>query len=131
MDRRFSVCLKAHAPTFEFANLVRNVTFDTAPGMGHGVTFYATAFLNNVAVESHSISISGASPGDWATLSFTSTLDAITVNRFGDAMGVGLDNISFENVAQVPEPSSIAMLGSAALGLMFAAFRRRQPKPSR
>lgn len=49
-----------------------------------------------------------------------------TNNSFLGADGLGIDNIVVGQAQAVPEPSSFALLGLGAIGLVFGAYQRRQ-----
>ncbi len=88
------------------------------------------ALLNNVVVET-----ANQVTGTWKYYGFTGIVfDEIRVNIGGVAVGSGgkhmrLDNLQLGTAAApVPEPTSIAMWGIGAIGMMFTVRKRRQMK---
>lgn len=70
------------------------------------------------------------------TFTFSHTASSLNLdftslqNQFPGDEGWGLDNVKVEtdDLAPVPEPTSIALLGMGGIGLAFGAIRRRQKK---
>ncbi len=73
--------------------------------------------------------VSNSTTFQTAVSGFSAPIDRLRVQV--NAVGISplqLDNFVFTPVAAVPEPSSIAMFGVGAVGLVFARRKRRQTK---
>lgn len=100
-----------------------SVRGDTVPD-GSTVTFSAFDINNNLLGSDTQTETTG---GHLFSLSFA----GIHSVKFSGSGTVALDDFTFNAVtsaAPVPEPSSIAMWGLGALGLMFARRKRQQKK---
>jgi hypothetical protein len=101
--------------------------------VGVTITGAASSTTNFSAI---SAGIAGHSWADWKAQSLTFTADATTLNfQFAGAtpdgpcaalcdIESGIDNISVTQLASVPEPASIALVGLGILGLCWSRRKR-------
>lgn len=100
-----------------------NLSLDLGVSNGYESNIAVHTYLDNNFLNGSSsnyIDILNNGLGTWTTLSW-SNIDRITLTATGGWRAWAIDNIQFDNVASVPEPTPLAML---ALGLVGFGFFR-------
>lgn len=110
-----------------FAGLASNVSFYQVGDNASGVVALVDVFVNNVLASTVNIlGFNDFNTPNLVDLSAFNNITSLRIYNITDPGGLGWDNFNF-NLGQnnVPEPSSIALLGLGAFGLGFA--RRKKP----
>ncbi|WP_246840604.1 PEP-CTERM sorting domain-containing protein [Lacimicrobium sp. SS2-24] len=118
----FSTGFRADILRIEFSALVSNVSFDFFPQGDSGGQTRVLALDSSLAPISDTMTGISGFPGIQNFSVTGSGISRLDIFQPSDGWNWGLDNLSFDSV-QVPEPSSIALLG---LGLASIGFSRRK-----
>lgn len=93
------------SPTINFANSINSLSFDVGVPFGWNQDFLVTGFLGGSTVTTQSFSITDDNNGNgtWQTVNIATEVDSVMVQKTsGIGSGYGIDNYTFDNVAEVP-----------------------------
>jgi hypothetical protein len=112
--------------SLSFDSIIDDFSLDTSRSLGsqNTNTFTLTAYLGGSSIAQQTIT--QAAINDWTTVSFTGfSFDEVQLTSANGSRPVyGIDNVTFNESAPVPEPSTILLFGAGLAGLV--GFNRRR-----